>query len=159
MDEIQYTYKLCKLVLMASNYETNRCILWSSKPKHVFFKIKTISHEIFWHILCVCIYKLEQSTTNLFFTFYLKTQNLNTYRYDSSLENLLLKIFFFILTWFKPRSKELDSWVLDAIFETRALESTRDTSKLDFESFVEAKHRLRSWYNIWNLLNTTSLVL
>ena len=34
-------------------------------------KTKTISYENGMSILCVC-YELEQSTTNLFFTFYLK---------------------------------------------------------------------------------------
>ena len=46
------------------------------KIKTVFTKIKTISHENTYKF-CVCVYKLEQSTTNLSFTFYLKIKILN----------------------------------------------------------------------------------
>ena len=33
MDEIQYTYKSCKLILMKSIHETDRCILENSKTQ------------------------------------------------------------------------------------------------------------------------------
>ena len=36
MDEIQYTYKLCKLVLMKSIHEIDICILDKSKLKLVY---------------------------------------------------------------------------------------------------------------------------
>ena len=110
---------------------------------------------------CVWVYmNLSNSPISLSFTFYLKT-NLDTYKTrHKSLENLLLKIFFSFLTWSKPWSNELDSsWVHDAIFMRELLNQHVLASKLDFESFVEAKHLLRSWSNIWDYVNTRSLVL
>ena len=108
------------------------------KIKTIFSKIKTIiikTHKFFFCV-CVCVYELEQSTTNLSFTFYLKT-NLSTYKHNTSLhENLLLKIFFSILTWSKPWFMSYTPlWVLDAIFEERALESTRASVKIWLQIF------------------------
>jgi len=42
MDEIQNIYKPYKLILMNSIHKTQGRILWSSKIKTVFSKIKTI---------------------------------------------------------------------------------------------------------------------
>jgi len=69
------------------------------KIKTVFSKIKIILMKT--HINFVCIYELEQSRTNLSFIFYLKHKILTVTKLDSSLKNLLLKIFFSFLTWFK----------------------------------------------------------
>ena len=65
------------------------------KSKPYFPKIK---------VLCACVNDLEQSTTNIFFTFYPKIKNLSTYKHDTSLENLLLH-----LDLVQTRSKELGS--------------------------------------------------
>ena len=72
------------------------------KMKYVFFenqnqngifqKLKLYNMKCF-EIFCVCVNELEQSTTNLSFTFYLKIKILTLTKLDSSLENLLLKIF------------------------------------------------------------------
>jgi len=98
------------------------------KSKWYFLKLKLFYENTYKFY--VCVYKLEQSTTNLSFTFYLKHKILTLTKLDSSLENLLLKIFFSFLTWSKPWSNELDSsWVLDVIFEVRALKSTRASFK------------------------------
>ena len=59
-------------------HETQRCILEAQKPKRYFPKSK-LFYENTYKFLCVCVYEFEQSTTNLSFTFYLKT-NLDTYK-------------------------------------------------------------------------------
>ena len=130
MDEIQYTYKLCKLILMKSIHETNICIFWSSKPNSKLkLRVKKMIYKFF-----VYVYKLEQFTTNLSFTFCLKIF-LKLTNTDSSLENLLLKIFFSILTWSK-----LDLWARLLLsfwcdLEARALKSIRATFKTWFWIF------------------------
>ena len=42
MDEIKHTYKSCKLVLIKSIHETERCILENPKPKRI--KISFYKH-------------------------------------------------------------------------------------------------------------------
>ena len=81
-------------------------------------------------LLNLCVY-LSISKTNLSFTVYLKIKSWHLQTWHKSfLENLLLRIFFSFLTWFKPWSNELDSsWVLDAVLDARALESTLTSSK------------------------------
>ena len=135
MDEIQYTYKPCKRVLMEYIHENEICILWSSKPKHVFSKTKLFNLKCF-----VCVYKLEQSTTNLSFIFYLKHKILN-------LQNTRLKSWkSFSPSWFGPK---LDPWASSLstwyALEAQLLNQYVLASKLDFKSFVESKYRLRSW--------------
>ena len=134
-------------------------ILNSKNQTGIFLELKIFYENTYKSYVWVYM-KLSNPPTNLSFTFYLKI-NLNTYKpKHKSSENLLLKIFFFYLTWSKPWSNELDSsWVLDAILMRELLNQHVLASKFDFESFVEAKHRLRSRSNIWNYINTRSLVL
>ena len=61
------------------------------KIKTEFSKTKTISYENTYKF-CVCVYKHEQSTTNLSFIFYLKTKILKLTNKESSLENLHLHL-------------------------------------------------------------------
>jgi len=97
---------------------------------------------------CVWVYMvyLSNPPTILSFTFYLK-QNLNKTNLDTS---LLLKVFIWSLLLFldlvQTWSNELDfSWVLDAVLMHKLLNQFALAPKLDFKSFVEAKHQLRSW--------------
>ena len=117
------------------------CIL----PKWKFFYENSSKSWV-----CVCMY-LSNPPTILSFTFYLK-QNLNKTNLDSSL--LLkssLEVFSSFLTWSKPWSNELDSsWVLDVILMHKLLNQTVLALKLYFKSFVEVKHLLRSWSQIWD---------
>ena len=55
------------------------------KHKDVFFEVKNQNGifkklKLFNMKYFVCVNELEQSTTNLFFTFYLKNKNLKTYK-------------------------------------------------------------------------------
>ena len=55
---------------MNSIHETQRCILEAQKSKRYFPKSKLFYENTYK--FCVCVYELEQFTTNLSFTFYLK---------------------------------------------------------------------------------------
>ena len=83
------------------------------------------------HLNFVCVY-INLSNTQLIYSlhFILKT-NLNTYKLNTSLlENLLLKIFFFFLTWSETliqRARLLLNTGCD--LDARALESTRASFK------------------------------
>ena len=126
-------------------------ILNSKNQTGVFLELKIFYENTYKS--CVWVYlNLSNPPTNLSFTFYLKNKILTLTKPDTSLlENLLLKIFFYFLTWSKSWSNELDSsWVLDAILMRELLNQHVLALKLDFESFVEAKHLLRSWSNIWD---------
>ena len=72
----------------------------------VFSKTKTISYGNTYKF-CLCVYKLEQFTANLSFTSNLKYKILTLTKVDSSLENLLLKIFSSF--WLDP-NLNLKSW-------------------------------------------------
>ena len=67
-------------------------------------------------------------------------------------------IFIFKTTWSKHAMSFTSSRALDAILKRGLLNQHLLAPKFDFESFIEAEHLLRSWSNIWNLLNTKSLV-
>ena len=123
------------------------CILWVPKNQTGIFPNENpfMKTQINLECVCVCMY-LSNPPTILSFTFYLK-QCLNKTNLDSSLLlNSSLKVFFSLLTWSKSWSNELDSsWVLDVVLMHKLLNQTVLAPKLDFKSFVEAEHLLRSW--------------
>ena len=129
-----------KCIWMKSNIHINHVnLFWLylfMKSKYEYLKLKNWlnRNENFW--TCVCIYL---SNSKLFYPY--TRSKLNKPRYKSSSPSRL-----------DPNTiQELDSsWVLDAILKHKLLNQHVIASKFDFESFVEAKHLLRSWSNIWD---------
>ena len=63
MDKIQNTYKPYKLVLMNSSHKHKDVYFEAQKSKQYFLKSKLFYENTYK--FCVCVYELEQFTTNL----------------------------------------------------------------------------------------------
>ena len=124
----------------------NQTGIFSKENSFVFFQNKNSFMKT--HLNQECVYKIYLSNppTILSFTFYLKTNLMKT-NLDTSLdhEGLHLKSSH-LLDLVQTRSTELDSsWVFDVVLMHKILNQTVLAPKLDFKSFVEATHLLRSW--------------
>ena len=122
------------------------------KPNRYFSKWKSFYENTnkSWVCVCICTWAIHQ----LFFPlqFLSKNKILTKTNLDTSLLlKYSLEVFFSFLTWSKLWSKELDSsWVLDVVLMHKLLNQYVLAPKLDFKSFIEAKHLLRSWSQIWD---------
>ena len=128
MDEIQHTYKLCKTCFDS---------IYSWKLKIWSWKFKTIKPKRINFWTCVCVNLSKSRLTVL-------TQVLN--KIKTNLTRSLLVDLHLQDDSIQIRSKW--AWLhLSARcdLERELLNHHVLASKLDFESFIEAKHLLRSW--------------
>ena len=138
MDEIQYTYKSCKLLLMKSIHENKWCILEKSKhktwnlilwvlckpSKHKLFETKTVKPKI--KTINLCVWTWATSKLNYLYTRSKNKTKLN--KPESSCKTPSS-------SWLEPNTiqGELDSnRVLDAILTREFLNQHVIASKLDF---------------------------
>ena len=125
----------------------NQTGIFQKENSFVFFQNKNSFIYTSKSRVCVCIW-YTWAIYQLFYPLHFNLKlNLNKTNLDTSLdlEGLHLKSsspLDLVQNW----TNELDSsWVLDVILMHRLLNQTVLAPKLDFKSFVEATHLLRSW--------------
>ena len=130
----------------------NQTGIFSNENPFVFFQNKISFMKTYLNLVCECIWytwAIHQLFYHLHFNL---KQNLNKTNLDTSLDlvGLHLKsshLLDLVQTWYKEL---YSSWVLDVVLMHRLLNQTVLAPKLDFKSFVEAMHLLRSWSQIWD---------